>query len=959
MTISPRILENYRHLNDGQKNVIGCLDGPLRVIAGPGSGKTYCIILRALNLLLQGKAVPKEIILCTFTEKAAYEMRDRLAEAARKIDYKEDLSDFTVSTIHGFCNRLLMRHRRRTRLGHNYETLDELTGQLFLFEHFNAIAGEPGDGGYFGKWQRKWGSIANLRKLFDKIADEMVTAKQMRAQNDEFLCALADAYENYRGLLIENNRVDFAHLQLFAHGLLDDAAILDEVTRDIRYVLVDEYQDTNHVQEQILLKLTKKSGNLCVVGDEDQSIYRFRGATVRNILEFGERTHNCKTMQLTANYRSHRGIIEKYDRWMASANWRNPGGAPFRHDKQIVPASVEHRAYPAVFSVWGSGKKDEAARLADLVATLKENGVISDYSQVALLLRSVREEYSGHYIAALAEKNIPAYCPRAKKYFENREVRDMLACFALLSGWLDGRRGQLHGNTQKLAEYVDDALINLASRFPTDSPLCKKLRELTDMFDGLREGESTDDPPSGYFYQLLALQPFAGALEEPNKARNIAVFSRLINEFQAYYHFPVISHRNRDHLRMALFNSFFRFLMFDGGINDYEDADNPIPAGHVQIMTIHQSKGLEFPVVIAGTLKSAPRVTKWLDRALAPCYHRPPFEPENRITEFDHMRLFYVAFSRAQNVLVLSGAEQPHKHFRAIWDGLPQWPHIEKETLLREKFHSRAHTPLKKTYSFTGDIRIYETCPRQYQFYKDYAFTPARSAVLFFGSLVHQCIEEIHHIAMEGNIGTLDKEKIDGIFDRTYASLRMTDRRPLADAPKNAARRQVQDYFRLNRSEMQNIIETEVDVSLEKDGYILAGAVDLIRDDNGKLELLDFKTSTRPRNDPAAVAAYERQLCTYAHILEKRYDRRPDRLTLYWTGEARKQDALMTLPYDPKKFDEAGRHFDTIVARIERREFRVKNPPGSDICNACDMRHLCRADGTIRPLRGRRKLNPT
>lgn len=146
------------------------------------------------------------------------------------------------------------------------------------------------------------------------------------------------------------------------------------------------------------------------------------------------------------------------------------------------------------------------------------------------------------------------------------------------------------------------------------------------------------------------------------------------------------------------------------------------------------------------------------------------------------------------------------------------------------------------------------------------------------------------------------------------------------------------NYFRQNQDEMLRIIETEVDVSLEKDGYILAG----------KLELLDFKTSPRPRNGPDPVAAYERQLCTYAHILDRRHRRRVDRLLLYWTSEARKEDALMELPYRPERVVAAGRQFDETVARIQAAEFAVVTPPGAAICTECDLRTLCYAEGVIR-----------
>ena len=145
----------------------------------------------------------------------------------------------------------------------------------------------------------------------------------------------------------------------------------------------------------------------------------------------------------------------------------------------------------------------------------------------------------------------------------------------------------------------------------------------------------------------------------------------------------------------------------------------------------------------------------------------------------------------------------------------------------------------------------------------------------------------------------------------------------LWDAAKEAAFAQVMHYFHQNQEEMQRVIETEVDVSVEKDGYILTGKVDLLMGSNDRLELLDFKTSPKPANSPELLATYERQLCIYAHILEKRYGKRPDRLLLYWTAELRKQDALMEFPYRPELVEEAGRHFDTVVAKVKAKDFQI------------------------------------
>lgn len=948
MSIAQAILQHFPQMSDAQRSVVGHLEGPLLVIAGPGSGKTYTIILRALNLLLSGNADPKEILLCTFTEKAAFEMRDRLSSAARTVGYRGELSEITISTIHGFCNRVLTQHRHRTELGHSYETLDELTQLLFIFEHFDEIIGSPENDLFLHRWKTRWTAIEGARAYFNKITEELVDSRRLRSSTNPFLSAIGMAYLQYEKALLETNRTDFAHLQSMVLNLLEDPVTFAAVARQRKYVLVDEYQDTNYVQERLLLKLTEATRNLCVVGDEDQSLYRFRGATVRNILEFPRRMSGCATIRLTTNYRSHRAIVDRYDRWMSSADWSNPGGQPFRFDKTIAAnEGATHPDYPAVLAVWGMDKRDEAARFADMVLFFKNSAIIADFSQVALLLHSVRQDNSEHYLAALTARGIPAFCPRARAYFENEIIRDLIACYAVLFGWHGEGRGQVSGAVADLAGYVDEAIVGIGRRFGGPHPLAALLRRWTEEIAGLKEGESLDQRPADYLYQILATEPFKSAVREENSARNLAIFSQLLNAFQSYYHYTVVTYRNREYLRFHLFNSFLR-LLYEGGINEYEDPDQPFPKGHVQVMTIHQAKGLEFPVVVVGSLDKQLSNPKQIDRDLSPYYHRPPFEPESRITLFDRMRLHYVAFSRAQNVLILTASAPPKDYFASIWQGLPQWPYVQKEMLAAQRFALRDRMPVKKTYSFTGDLKIYETCPRQYQFFREYDFTPSRSAVIFFGLLVHQTIEEIHRIAIDGKLHTVDENRIREIFDRTFRFLCLSDVRPIGDTAKEAAFHQVINYFHQNHVEMKRVIQTEVDVSIEKDGYILTGKVDLLLGDDQKLELLDFKTSPKPTNNPDLIASYQRQLCTYAYILEKRHGRRVDRMLLYWTAEPMKQDALMMFPYQPEQIHEAGLHFDRVVERIQAKEFDVSNPPEAGICKECDLRHLCTSDGTVR-----------
>ena len=555
MKIASAILKHFPELNSPQKEIISHGEGPLLVIAGPGSGKTFSLVLRALNLLLLKKTPPRKLVICTFTEKAAFELRDRISAAARKVGYKEDLSELRVSTIHGLCNRLLIEFRHHTPLGSNYETLDELTQLLFIFDYFDEIIGPKEDGQYLEKWTTKWTAIEGSNGYFNKITEELVDPKELLKDSDTFLQKIAQAYISYRKTLLDNNRLDFAFQQKLLHDLLLKKEVLKKVSGGIKYLLVDEYQDTNYIQEQILFKLASAGNNLCVVGDEDQSLYRFRGATVRNILEFPSRMPGCRVIKLTINYRTHRRIIEAYDRWMASADWSNPQGLPFRYDKRIEPdADAKHPEYPALFSIWGQNKKDEAERFADLVAFLKEKKVIEDYCQVALLLHSVRLENSGHYLEALAERDIPAFCPRARAYFDNEEIRMMVGCFAVIFGYYGDGRGEISGPAlQSLAEYVDECIQDLARRFRSPHPLATALQGFAREIEGLRKGDSLDLRPADYFYRLLAYQPFSDYVANENRARNLAILSQLLNTFQNYYHYSVVTFQNREFIKFHLF----------------------------------------------------------------------------------------------------------------------------------------------------------------------------------------------------------------------------------------------------------------------------------------------------------------------------------------------------------------------------------------------------------------------
>lgn len=942
----------FKDLNANQALAVNSVSGPLLIIAGPGSGKTLTLVRRTLNILISGFAKPSEIILCTFTEKAALELRDRVRRAASELNYEGDLSSLRIRTIHGLSNEFVELYRHRTPLGNNFEVLDELTQKLFLYDKFDEIVPEKRNEKYFGAWASKWNTIELLLPYFDKITEELIDPKILRSSSDILVRELGESFEAYEKEMWESNKVDFAHLQKLFVQLLENEEIGHKVRSEVKYVMVDEYQDTNFIQERIVNLLSEATGNLCVVGDEDQSLYRFRGATVRNILEFEKLHKNCSKVSLDINYRSHKEIVTACNRFMENHDWTNAGPAPFRFNKSISPNAPEgHSQYPSVISVWGKDSEDEAGRFADLVAFLKKEDVIQDYSQVALLLYSVKEKNSRPFMDALEQRGIKSFCPRARAFFSNEEIQLIVGSLAIILDWTGANRGEnLFGALGELADYVDDCFSTLAKKYAIDHELFVKIRKLRDQVANIKPGKTLDRRIADYLFQLMDVEPFNKLVLNENRGRNLAAFSQLTSIFQRYYGYTVISEKNLPFLRSYFFSSYLRFL-YDGGINEYEDPNQPFPKDHVQIMTIHQSKGLEFPVVAVGSLGSNINTQKKVDQTLSPFYSRALFEPETRITGFDRMRLHYVAFSRAEKLLVLthSGMDQPKDHFAPIWDGLPQWPNVEQDLIAAEEWSHQERIPAKKSYSFTGDLKVYETCPRQYQMFKHLEFAPSRTVMLFFGLLVHQTIEDIHNRQLDGEGALINRTWIEERFEFNYRYLLLRETRQIGAEQKQAALKQVLNYWKNNTEEISHVIETEVDVTLEKEGYILNGAIDLVRGDDGTLEVLDFKSQPRPAADSKVIGTYYMQLCIYAHILEKRSGRRPDRLVIYWTAEEDKSRAVMAFAYDPKDVDDAVSHFSEVVREIQAQNFHVSDPPDRKVCDECDFRTLCESDGTIKP----------
>lgn len=957
------LLTKHYQMNPDQLKIISHKQGPLRVIAGPGSGKTYSLTLLAMNLLLCENTPPEGIVLCTYTEKAAYEMQDRLLQIAHSIDYREDLSQIKIGTIHSICKQFLDRHLHHTPLGNNYETLDQFSQQLLIYRSLPDICLPRILAFFREEWGSDWKIAKKLQFLFDKVAEELILDKLLEnspkptiqtSNNDTIASLLPHIYLKYKELLKQRNSVDFAHLQKYAYDLLKNQTAFAMIARNIRYILVDEYQDTNYIQEQILKLLASATGtqNLCVVGDEDQALYRFRGATVRNILEFDQTFPGCEQIYLTTNYRSHATIITTSNQWMDSLEVTLPQKNIFRTAKIIVPAlarksSDQPDSYPAVMTLPSHDLYEEAEKIAQLIAKLKSEGKIEDYSQVALLLRSVRSQFSDPYIQALKQHNISAYCPRAREYFNQPEIQLLVGCFAQILHFID-LEVELSQEQEIFISYIHNCKILLREKslLHLDLQTIQQTLEteiwLADEQNTTREQQLTD-----YFYRLIFTTAFDTYNANKSTRAHLVLFSQYLQTFQNSFQYTTITNHNLAALRYDFFYTFLHLLHLDGA-NQFEDSIELTPPNHVQIMTIHQAKGLEFPVVIVGRMDKVSLTTSNSDKPLRDYYHRCPLEPEKYIPAFDLRRLFYVAFSRAKHFLILSAPQKPYSHFGGLWQTIPK---IDPDNSMLASLPAAetliSHNALKRRFSLTSHIALYDTCPRQFEFLREYEFQPAHAANTFYGQLIHQTLEAIHRHALEGSLAPQDDELLKNLFEDTFYFLTCTGMTPLDNTTRQKAFTQILRYVDQNQVELRNIYDAEYDFQIEKDEYILTGTMDLLLRGKKGLEIIDFKTGPRPEKDSALLVAYKQQLYLYAHALERRTKQFPTHLYLYWTAEKNKADARMEIPYRSEDIEQVNHYFDSVSRKIRGKQFEVLNPPKISVCNDCDIRYLCTKQGLI------------
>jgi len=949
--------------NQPQLQAIHEVDGPLLIIAGPGSGKTFTLVDRVVHLVTEHKKAPENLMVVTFTEKAASELLTRISDRMIAIGVRFNLNEMYLGTFHSICLRWLEEYREFTRLKRNFTMMDQFDQQYFLYQRLRDYEAVPNIHLIVGKPESSaWSKTKELVKWLNVASEEFLDPQELMKAKDDSVQALGHAYEIYQRQLEEANSLDFSTIQYEALKLLQNhPQARDDLRGRISHIMVDEYQDTNSIQERILFELLGEQANICVVGDDDQGLYRFRGATIRNILQFKDNFESgrCQQIDLVTNYRSHPDIIRFYNKWIQGQDW-DYHGKHYRFDKEVVPPEGKtFPAVPTVIKISGDTQEKYHREMLAFLHTLRDKGNLKDWNQVAFLFHSVKNKKVVDLAHFLEQNGIPVYSPRSNQFFVREEIRLMLGALIFLFPQFERVRKWRDDAHLDIWDYYDRECFALFAdelRKPQNEDLRNWAKAMAKIHANL--SSNTDYAFSGLFYQLLQFPLFSrfldedlmnGKLRDTRAMRNLALFSSLLGKVEYLHNINVFSPEFLDKSLRDFFNQFLRFLM-DGGIDEYEDESEYAPSGSVSFLTIHQSKGLEFPVVIVGSLEAGPRknyadLTETLEQGYL---SRPAFEPLTEVKNYDFRRLFYTAFSRAQNLLVLATEEKggrwasPSKYFKDYYDPLPSW---------RDPAFKPAELPLaeikeidlKKEYSFTSHLTVYENCAEQYRFMRELEFTPVRTSPILFGTLVHQTIEDIHKTVLRGEEKQLSAEQVQIWFDTNYAYLTKKERVYLAPNVKQVALNHVLRYYSRNNRDWSHIRDAEVDVSLVKDDYILKGTVDLIAGAGNSVELVDFKSEKKPdvnsTEDHEKLDRYRRQLEVYAHIVEQRTGQQVSKTHLYYTGEDT-GSPYITFDKDSRSIGNTIRTFDQVVRRIEAKDFAIPARP-TKLCRDCDMRHYC------------------
>ena len=607
-------------LNPAQREAVLCTDGPVLIVAGAGSGKTRVLIYRMIHLVLGKNLNPANILGVTFTNRAAEEMKTRIRKSLGALADR-----IWIATFHSTCAQILRQEIHQLGYSRNFVIYDEedslsLIKRVIKEKAIDEKAIPP-------KWARS--RIEIIKRDLIEINDELIEQEGNRFK------LLAEVYKAYQQRLRLSNALDFEDLLLLTLHLFEQKPELLERYQDrFQYIMVDEYQDTNYVQYLLVRQLARKYQNLCVVGDEDQSIYRWRGANIENILNFTEDFPNAKVIKLEQNYRSTKRVIDSASKLIS-------------HNTKRIPKTLwtENPLGEKIQIMVCSDEREEAERVVENLLRLCADAY--KYKDIAVFYRT--HSQSRVVEDALRARELPYQIFGGLRFYERKEIKDILAYLKLLINQDDsvsllrvinnpprGIGPATIEHLTKIAQNYDKSLfqaIPIALNYPDTPDRAKhSLKEFLTIIQELKaqwqKGISLKEllelvmEKTGYEEELIQEQ----TIDAEARLSNLEELVNAVSEYEAKEQKPTLEGFLE---KSALF----------------QDIDRFSEKGLITLMTLHSAKGLEFPsVFIIG-----------LDEGMLP--HLRALEEGDEDELEEERRLFYVGITRAKQRLFLLRAD--------------------------------------------------------------------------------------------------------------------------------------------------------------------------------------------------------------------------------------------------------------------------------------------------------------
>ena len=614
----------YDTLNNEQREAVFCTEGPLLMLAGAGSGKTRSLTHRIAYLIEEKGVAPWNILAITFTNKAAQEMRERVDAL---VGYGSE--DIWISTFHATCSRILRRHIDLLGYDRNFTIYDASDQKSLMKEVLKEM-----------KIDTKQFSERSVMSEISSAKNEYKSPLDYRNEYGSNFRnqRIADIYEHYQKRLKENNALDFDDLLVKMVDLFQtNPDVLEHYQDRFQYIMVDEYQDTNTVQFLLVSLLAKKYRNLCVVGDDDQSIYKFRGANIYNILNFEKVFPDAQVIRLEQNYRSTQNILNAANGVIAN----NKG----RKEKKLW---TENQKGELVHFKQYDTEYDEADGVVSRINFLAMRGV--QYKDMAILYRTNAQ--SRIFEEKLKQKNIPYAIVRGISFYDRKEIKDLMSYLKVVDSGMDDlsvkriinvpKRGIGQTTINRLQEFAIlnqmsflDAVFN-ADEIPEVARALAKLHKFADMIEEFREYASEHEI-SELLEHILDVTQYRAELEAEGTDESISRLEDIEELFNdiAYYEEEEENPNLRDFLAEK------DMYTLNAGIDNLEDENNK-----VLLMTLHNAKGLEFNNVFLGGM----------EEGVFPGFGAMMSGDESEIEE--ERRLCYVGITRAKERLFLSAAKR-------------------------------------------------------------------------------------------------------------------------------------------------------------------------------------------------------------------------------------------------------------------------------------------------------------